>query len=207
MSRVIPPRQKRSEATLARILAGAYAMLARKDLADISMEEIAQAGGVSIGAIYRRFKSREDLLEVLMTDLQRRQLAALEIELAPEKWAGKGLTERLDWFVARQAQAVAKAPGLVRAVLASAMAPVQRPHDEVADLNAQAVARLADWLLECGAEITAPDRQATARVVVAQLSVSLNLARLYPPTFAPMDPGAVVPILRRNALAALTSTN
>lgn len=207
MSRVIPPRQKRSEATLARILAGAYAMLARKDLADISMEEIAQAGGVSIGAIYRRFKSREDLLEVLMTDLQRRQLAALEIELAPEKWAGKGLTERLDWFVDRQAQAVAKAPGLVRAVLASAMAPVQRPHDEVADLNAQAVARLADWLLECGAEITAPDRQATARVVVAQLSVSLNLARLYPPTFAPMDPGAVVPILRRNALAALTSTN
>ena len=64
---------------------------------------------------------------------------------------------------------------------------------------------LADWLLECGEEITAPDRQATARVVVAQLSVSLNLARLYPPTFAPMDPDAVVPILRRNALAALAS--
>ncbi|MBA4012709.1 MAG: hypothetical protein C0481_12650 [Phenylobacterium sp.] len=204
MSRVIPPRQKRSEETLARILAGAYAMLARKDLAEISMEEIAQAGGVSIGAIYRRFRSREDLLEVLMTDLQRRQLAALEIELAPDKWAGKRLAERLDWFVARQAEAVSKAPGLVRAVLASAMAPVQRDHDEVAGLNAQAAARLADWLLECGEEITAPDRQATARVVVAQLSVSLNLARLYPPTFAPMDPDAVIPILRHNALAALT---
>ena len=77
-----PPRQKRSEATLARILGAARTLLATRDLDDITVEDIAREAGVSVGALYTRFKGKDELLTHLLDATQREQLARLEEVLA-----------------------------------------------------------------------------------------------------------------------------
>ncbi|MFN3513715.1 MAG: TetR/AcrR family transcriptional regulator [Phenylobacterium sp.] len=205
VSGFMPPRQKRSEATLARIFDGAMSLLATRELSSISMEEIAGAAGVSVGAIYRRFKSRQTLLDELLRGLQARQLAVLEEALSPDLWRGVGLEARLDWIVARQAEAAARAPGFIRAVFGRVTGSVGALDDEAVRLNTLAVEQLAQWLLQCEGEIRTPNPEATARVAVAQLSISLHLAALYPATFAPAALEDVSPILKAIALKALTT--
>ncbi|MES2340164.1 MAG: helix-turn-helix domain-containing protein [Pseudomonadota bacterium] len=200
---LIPPQQRRSEQTLARILQGAMSLMATRGLAAISMEEVAAAAGVSVGTLYRRFKSREDLVAEMLRDLQLRQLAVLETELEADRWAGVGLEARLDWIVARQAEAAARAPGFIRIIFASLTTREGEADAETTRLNDRTTDLLARWLLACEDEIGAPDPEATARVAVAQLSISLNLARLYPASFSPLPPETVVPLLKRAALLAL----
>jgi AcrR family transcriptional regulator len=87
------PRQRRSEETLRRILDGAMGLLARHDLDEIGVDQIAAASGVSVGVIYTRFKSKDDLLAFLLRERQIRQVAELRERLAPQHWGGVGLAD------------------------------------------------------------------------------------------------------------------
>jgi len=64
----------RSETTVAAIMAAAEALLVARSYAEVSMNEIAEAAGVTKGALYHHFESKEELyLEMMRRDLQRKK--------------------------------------------------------------------------------------------------------------------------------------
>lgn len=65
---VLPPRQERSRAALARIIGAASEILIRQGGENFSIAEIAAAANVPVGNIYRRFKSKEDIVQAIKLD-------------------------------------------------------------------------------------------------------------------------------------------
>jgi AcrR family transcriptional regulator len=60
----------KSQHTIANILAAAATLFVEKNYAEVTMEQIAAASGVSKGAIYHHFSSKEELyLELIHSDL------------------------------------------------------------------------------------------------------------------------------------------
>jgi AcrR family transcriptional regulator len=65
---VLRPQQERSRIALARIIAGAAKVLVREDSDSFSMAEIAEAAGLPVGSIYRRFKGKESIIQAISLD-------------------------------------------------------------------------------------------------------------------------------------------
>jgi AcrR family transcriptional regulator len=69
-----------------RILAAAGEVIAR-DGVHATVEAIAEAAGVGMGTLYRRFPTKEALVEAVLTDLIARMLANLaEVAAEPDPW-------------------------------------------------------------------------------------------------------------------------
>lgn len=198
-----PPRQKRSEATLARILDAARTLLAVRDIDEVTVEDIASEAGVSVGALYTRFRSKDELLTHLLDVTQRSQAERLAEVLAEARWGTVDLAGRVTWLV-EQLQASARAqPGLIRAVFARLLSQSPALNAGPAALNARSVALLAAWLQAAPDGVTAPDPDLAAAATAAWLSYSVHMALLYDFAFPGRDGGEVAGELKRAALAAL----
>ncbi|MGH3249591.1 MAG: helix-turn-helix domain-containing protein [Trebonia sp.] len=73
-----PPQQARSRAALRKVLASAEHVLIAGGLDNFTMAAVAERAGVSIGAVYRRFSGKEQLLDAVKD----RMLTHLEEQLA-----------------------------------------------------------------------------------------------------------------------------
>ncbi|GAB5380814.1 MAG: hypothetical protein Alis3KO_22010 [Aliiglaciecola sp.] len=62
---IIHAKQSRSRATQNKLLSALHRCLQRKVFEQISIKEIADEAGVSVGTFYRRFKDKESLLPIL----------------------------------------------------------------------------------------------------------------------------------------------
>ena len=198
-----PPLQKRSEATLARILDAARTLLATRDIDEVTVDDIAREAGVSVGALYTRFKGKDELLTHLLDATQRAQVEHLAEALAADRWTGVDLAGRLDWLVnALRASGRANA-GLIRAVYARLLSQSPAMNAGPAALNARSVTLIADWLLGAEDGIAAPGAATAAATTTAWLSYSVHMALLYDFAFPGQDGERVVRELQRAALAAL----
>ena len=198
-----PPRQKRSEATLARILEAAGRLLAARDIEAVTVEDIAREAGVSVGSLYTRFRSKDELLTHLLDAIQRSQVTELETLLAPERWDGVGLAARLDWLVDALRDSARASPGLIRAVFGRLLSQSPELSRGPAALNARSVELIAAWLLAAEDGVPAPEPETAAATTTAWLSYSVHMALLYDFAFPGQDGDRVVAELRRAALAAL----
>ena len=59
---VRPPKQKRSQASLERVLGASMKLLEEKGFDAFTIQDVSQRADVSVGAIYARFGSKENLL-------------------------------------------------------------------------------------------------------------------------------------------------
>jgi AcrR family transcriptional regulator len=59
-------RQKRSQKTYDALIATAFKLLEQREFDEISIAELAQKAGYSVGAFYARFKSKDELFDALM---------------------------------------------------------------------------------------------------------------------------------------------
>lgn len=73
-------RQKRGQVTYDALLDTAFAMLEHKEFDEISVAELAQRAGYSVGAFYARFRSKDELFDAMVLrhvenrrDVRRRQ--------------------------------------------------------------------------------------------------------------------------------------
>jgi AcrR family transcriptional regulator len=62
---VAPPKQQRSQETLERLLDAGQALIEEKGLADVSVPDIVQRAGSSVGGFYARFRDKAELLRAL----------------------------------------------------------------------------------------------------------------------------------------------
>jgi AcrR family transcriptional regulator len=62
---VRPPKQKRSQESLERVLEASTKLLAEKGFEAFTVQEVSQRADVSVGAIYARFGNKENLLRAV----------------------------------------------------------------------------------------------------------------------------------------------
>jgi AcrR family transcriptional regulator len=86
-------KQKRSHETFERLLEAAEATIAEKSFDEVSVSEICERAGLSVGAFYRRFESKDGLLQVLHERYTERMLRLQSAALAPERWEGVALAD------------------------------------------------------------------------------------------------------------------
>ncbi|OLF77487.1 hypothetical protein AWH62_16395 [Maricaulis sp. W15] len=70
-----PARQERSRQTRDRLVAALDACLREKPFADITIAELAETAGLSVGAVYRRFENKDAFIPVIF-ELYRARLDA-----------------------------------------------------------------------------------------------------------------------------------
>lgn len=88
---VSPTLVAKSEATVAKILAAAEGLFLARNYAEVTMDQIAEKSGVTKGALYHHFSSKEELyLEFMHQDL-----AAKELMFRRAIGAGKSCRDRL----------------------------------------------------------------------------------------------------------------
>jgi AcrR family transcriptional regulator len=73
-----PPQQDRSRRALQKVLGAAESVLVAKGFDDFTMTAVAEQADVSVGAIYRRFEGKDQLLNAVWDSL----LAKMESDLA-----------------------------------------------------------------------------------------------------------------------------
>ena len=72
-----PPQQDRSRITQGRILSSASALLQKRGYAEFTLQNVCKESGLSIGAIYSRFSSKDELLRTI----QENHIAALDVDV------------------------------------------------------------------------------------------------------------------------------
>lgn len=77
-------KQKRSQKTYDALIETAFKLLEEREFDDISIAELAQKAGYSVGAFYARFKSKDELFEALMTRHIEHRRAERERQFAVE---------------------------------------------------------------------------------------------------------------------------
>lgn len=194
------PRATKSDATRARVLAKALALFQKRGVEATTMRDIAEAAGLSLGAAYYYFPSKEALVFAYYEDNQA-QMEQLARAIAPSA----SLRERLGAIFHGKLASVAPQ----RAMLATIVHRLADPADDISAFSAQsrairtrAIAILADaiapahlpadlahlaasalWLLLLAALLVfvhdpTPDQQRTHQLVDDALDLAVPLLPL-----------------------------
>jgi AcrR family transcriptional regulator len=112
---ILPTQQRRSQETTVALLEAAAAMLRERSLDELSIEELSRRVGVTIGAFYGRFESKDAFFSALMSLAARRALAALRTAVSDEDNLGTGLEQACRRIVEVAVDVVRRNVGVVRA--------------------------------------------------------------------------------------------
>lgn len=85
------PRQERSRATMIQILDAAAQILESKSFDELTVVEVVEQAGTSVGAFYGRFRDKDGLLQALDERFFEEFEARFEALLAPPVWAEQPL--------------------------------------------------------------------------------------------------------------------
>jgi AcrR family transcriptional regulator len=153
--------QNRSGETLERILDAAEEILLEKSFDEASLQEIATRAGVTIGAIYGRFRDKSAMLN----ELERRLYVACEEftewDISPDHWQGRAFEEALGERLRVLANHYKRHRGVARAlVLRSRTDPkLKRRLDKV---NARTMPLIAENFARWG-QFTHPEPERALR--------------------------------------------
>ena len=199
------PVQARSRATLERLLVATEALLHDRRFTDISVAEIVEQAASSVGAFYKRFSSKDDLLPYLLKRLQDRQLGAIEAFVIDPRWNGVDLGARIDAFIDIVADSYRSNRGLVRALVTRQFSDrAELPPDEIRKAR-RIVDLVAGWLLECRADIRHDDPEAAVRVAMFMALTSLQVALLFRPATRRFPDSILISEIKRTLRAGLQS--
>ena len=164
----VRPLRRDAERNRQRILKAAAEVFNERGL-DVSLDEIARYAGVGVGTVYRRFRTKEDLVEALFMD-RLDQIAAIADEAfdAPDPWSG------LVSFMERMAEIMAGNLGLRQMLMFATYG-----QDLVAvarQRNAPLVHRLVEQAQAAG-QLRADLRQTDIPFIVFILTEAAHLAQ------------------------------
>lgn len=181
------PQQGRSRASLERMLAAARDLMIERGSEEFTLQEVSQRGNVSIGSIYLRFESKENLVRAVIS------ASDAEIDAAEAGMFARLRDEcaSLGQFVPRYVEAYAEvlrqfAPLLRLSMQRASFDPQVSGPGKVRANTAASAATAA--ILAFSEEIAGPDHQIKAdaafRIIFATLARHLSLGS----TFESMDP-------------------
>lgn len=123
-----PPKQARSIKTLDRILAAARDLFAEQGETGFTIPAVSERAGTSIGAIYRRFATKEDLLIAVLERIQQQEQRGFLTEWADRDWSGLDRRAMIDRLICDLASTWREQGPLMRAMMSRRLA---KPDDEV----------------------------------------------------------------------------
>ena len=112
---ILPTQQRRSQETTVALLEAAAAMLRERSLDELSIEDLCNRVGVTIGAFYGRFESKDTFFNALMSLAATKALAAVRAAVADEDNLGTGLEQACRRVVEVAVDVVRRNVGVVRA--------------------------------------------------------------------------------------------
>jgi len=115
-----PPQQRRSAATLDRIVQAAEELLAERTFDEATVDDIVARASSSKGSFYSRFADKEALLAYLGGECVARAKATWAEQLGPEDHADEPLEDVLERFVGRLLDEYRRAGGVMRALFLEA---------------------------------------------------------------------------------------
>lgn len=182
------PRQERSLRTQERLLDAMEKLLEKQDATDITVEDIVEQAHASVGAFYKRFGSKQDLLPLLLARLQANARRELDEELAKAHWKERGLAQRVNALIEMFAEMQIRRRRIIRACVAGRMtASLQMSEKDVEDARASMQA-MGRWLLDCRDEIRHDNPEQAVGLGLYMCLQSLQTALLFealPPTVPP----------------------
>ncbi|MHC5003790.1 MAG: TetR/AcrR family transcriptional regulator [Planctomycetota bacterium] len=110
----VRPRQARSHETLDRLCAAAERLLEHQHFDQLTIEAIAAEAGCSVGGFYGRFRDKDALLACLLERYREETRTTVEDALAPERWAGTDLAERVEAVARIVVETCRRRGGLLR---------------------------------------------------------------------------------------------
>lgn len=165
-----PPQQARSRVALEKLLSAAEEALSDNGLDQFTIAAVAERSGLSVGAIYRRFDGKEELIAAVKNSLLTRVEAYVAEQLSNSDC---GLAEVLGVFVHSLAEAFAAESTVLPDLLV-------RGNAECHERGFQALATVQRLLLNAAApyfhEINRPDPM-TSIVIVARTLIGSCIHR------------------------------
>ena len=153
-----PPQQRRSQATLDRILDAAERIFKEKSFGEATVAEIMTQAGVTVGAFYRRFPDKDALLHLLDERFFTKMMELREELLDPERWRGASVAEIITEFARIAVAVYSENRGVARSLfLRARLDPVIQT--TAREINALFISGLRALLLdpERRDQITHPD--------------------------------------------------
>ncbi len=178
---VLPATQPRSRATRDRIVAALETLLRKRRLEAVTIADIAQEAGVSVGAVYRRFENRDAFIPVAF-DLYRTRLEAYFLQ--PENRytldPAKGLRTTLRELAVLGWRFLAAETHLVRTAHIQARLRPELVGDDWQALLDRALGNARILISLFSEEIRVEDHDAAARMVTYLMNTALIEKALYP---------------------------
>ena len=173
------PRQGRSIKTHARILSAVSGLLRDKQFNEISINEIAGHAGVSVGGLYSRFRSKEELLRCFHDEMLTAQRARLVAEFSPTQWNGLGIESIIRRYVEVAIEIFAGNAPLLREIALRSRAGDSQIRQDAERLNDSVDGAVVELLLLRRDEIDAPDPALAVRIGLLAVSAALREMLLF----------------------------
>lgn len=157
------PRQARSAATLARVLAAAEEEVSAVGLEDVTIGAVATRAGVSVGSIYRRFEGKEQLVAALTERMLERREEFLAEQL---RTAEPSLSGVLDAYTHALVQSFVASSGLFPDLM-------RGRGTRTPDRVARTIDEIHRLLLEAAAPYTAQIRRSCPEAALATVADAL----------------------------------
>ena len=199
------PRQARSRRTQDRFVDALRRLLETREPESITVQAIADCAHASVGAFYKRFDSKADLLPLLLTRLQRESGAQLAHALADSRWRGVGLAARVDFLIDGLVRSITERRQLTRACVASRFAARALLSSEEIVAAQRSMRFMQRWLLARRSEIAHEDPALAVRAGLYLCLQSLQTAILFESFPDELPPERLAAEGKRMLLAYLTS--
>lgn len=111
------PKQGRSKASYERMLAAAEKLLIKSGNDDFTLTDVSKAGKVSIGSIYCRFDSKDDLIRAVQTKMIERMDSEYLVMLTKVRAEAAGLDDFMARFVEGFAESLRQFSPLLRPIM------------------------------------------------------------------------------------------
>ncbi len=205
------PRQLRSLDAMQRIAHAGRQLLAEREFDDVSVADIAAAAGISVGAFYLRFRSKEHLVAFLLGDVSEMLQDQVRRESDSSRWRGASLYEVLSWYLGAAAEAFAAHRGVLRP---ATMIARQTRDPELLELltnfNTTAHGRFRTLMLERRHLIAHHDPELALNMVLLWTSAAIREAVLYREPVSKLGPAGRNQLIREltvGAVAYLTTAS
>ena len=138
------PQQKRSEATLQRILQVCEKLIDQGCFEQTTMQEIAKDAGVSVGTLYKRFPAKSAILDYLVERIQTEQYERFADELSACEAAQ--LAERVRFLCDLLYRTTSDYSGLLRTVMIAHLLGSSPLSETTTSRSAGLIGDAASWL-------------------------------------------------------------
>jgi AcrR family transcriptional regulator len=196
-------KQRRSLETFEKLLEAAEAEIVEKSFDEVSVNEICDRAGLSIGAFYRRFESKDGLLQVLHERYAERVVHLEAVALSPARWEGVPLQEMIERVIDEIIETTKGNLGLLRASNRMAQEPEFAARER--RIQGEFVALMARLVLQRVEEIGHPHPRTAAEFCAYQLRSVLHYHLLAAPMLGAVDRTFTDTELSRELTASLVA--